>query len=367
MEKNFGFIQRFAFALIIIVLSYLVLTEAKQILYPIVLALLLAYLLFPAADFFEKKLKIPRVLSILLALLIGISILGGLANLFVLQIRVFVKDFPDLKNQAIANLQALQGFIDTKFHISAEEQEKWFQEQVANLFDRSNEILKSIFKSAGGTIEALLFIPIFSFFMLFYRERGRNFVLKLASTRDSKLTEDLLSQISKVTIKYIAGVLTVVIILSIFHSIALSIIGVKYAIPLAIMAATFSFIPYFGTLISGLLPLTFSLILSQSPYEPLFIIIYFVFITFIDHNILTPTITGGNVSLNPLATIIGLIVAADIWGIPGMIIIVPTLATIKIICDNIEGLEPYGYILGIEHHGMDLSKFLKFFRKKQKS
>ena len=95
-------------------------------------------------------------------------------------------------------------------------------------------------------------------------------------------------------------------------------------------------------------PLTFSLILTNNPYEPMWIVIYYIIIIAIENNILTPTITGGSVHLNPLVTILGLILAATIWGIPGMILIIPTLGVIKIICDNIEGLEPYGYILGID-------------------
>jgi len=225
-------------------------------------------------------------------------------------------------------------------------------------------ILSNIAKGASGTIEAMLFIPIFTFFMLFFRDRGKIFVLKLAEKGNSKLTETVLEKISKVTIKYIVGLMTVVLILGVSHSIALSIIGVKYAIPLAILAALFSFIPYFGTLVSALVPITFSLILSPNPYQPLFIVIYFIIITFVDHNILTPSITGGNVNLNPLATIIGLIISAHIWGIPGMIIIVPTLAVIKIVCDSVDGLEPYGYILGVKEHGFDFGKIKRIFKKK---
>ena len=359
MGKKTLILQKWAYSLIIIVLGYLILTEAKKILEPIALGLLLSYLLFPIVKFFERKLKMPRAISILLALLIGLAVLGGIANLFFLQIKVFIKDFPTFKTQAIANLQSWQHFIENKFHYSVEEQEIWLQNQISSLIDKSGKLLKEILKGSIDTAEIIIFTPIFSFFMLFYRERGENFVLQIAEEKNSKLTEKLLEQISKVTIKYIVGLITVVTILAIFHSIALSIIGVRYAVPLALMAAVFSFIPYFGTLISGLLPFTFSLVFSSNPYEPLFVLIYYIFITFIDHNFLTPTITGGNVSLNPLVTIVGLIIASFIWGIAGMIIVVPVLAVIKIIFDNVNGLEPYGYILGVEHHGIDLRRLFK--------
>lgn len=356
MKEKSNTIQKIAYFLVVLVISYVILKEMKQILYPIALALLFSYLLLPTVNFFEKKLKFPRALAIILGIFIGVLMIAGVLNLVFIQVRVFIQDFANFKVQAIDNLKNFQGFIDTKFNFTAEQQEIWLQEQITSLLDKSGEILKMLAKGATGTLEALVLIPIFAFFMLFFRDRGENFVLQLAKNKDSKLTKNLLNQISKVTVKYMGGVITVVIILAISHSIALSIIGVKYAIALALMAAVFSFIPYFGTIVSTIIPLSFSLVLSTNPYEPVFVIIYFFFITFIDHNILTPTITGGNVNLNPLVTIIGLVIAAEIWGIPGMIVVMPTLAIIKIICDNIEKLKPYGYILGVEHHGFDFKK-----------
>lgn len=363
MEKNFRILQRFAYVLMIIIMSYIILTKLKHILYPIALALLFSYLLYPLVSLFENKLRFPRTLAILLSILIGIAVFTGVANLFIIQVGVFIKDFPTFKDQAVENLLELQTLVETKFHFSVEEQEIWLQNQLDLIFDTSGAFLKKMAKGATLTLETILFIPIFSFFMLFFRDRGKTFILKLAKVRNSKLTEDLLQQISKVTIKYMVGVITVVAILSITHSIALSIIGVKYAIVLGLMAAVLSFIPYFGTMVSTIIPLSFSLILSSHPYEPLFVVIYFVVITFIDHNILTPTITGGNVNLNPLVTIISLVIAAEVWGITGMIIVVPTIAIIKIICDNVEGLEPYGYILGITKHGVDFKKIKKTLKK----
>ena len=364
MENNSYSIQKIAYGLIVLVIGFFILTEMKQILYPIALAMLFSYLLLPLVNFLEKKIKFPRVLAIVLYLLIGVVIFSGIINLLALQIRVFIKDFADFKIQAIQNLQNLQNFIDIKFNFSAEQQELWLQEQVTLILDKSGDILKTLAKGATGTIEALIFIPIFTFFMLFFRDRGESFILQLAKKNKKDLTKNLLQQISKVIVKYMGGVITVVIILAISHSIVLSIIGVKYAIALALVAAILSFIPYFGTIVSTIIPLSFSLILSTNPYEPFFVIIYFLIITFIDHNILTPTITGGNVNLNPLVTILGLILAAEIWGIPGMIVIMPTLAVLKIICDNIDSLKPYGYILGIEQHGFDFSKLKKRIKNK---
>jgi predicted PurR-regulated permease PerM len=152
--------------------------------------------------------------------------------------------------------------------------------------------------------------------------------------------------------------------LAIIHSTVLSIIGIKYAVVLGIIAACFSFIPYFGTIVSGVLPVAFTLFAEENPYLAIAVLAYYVIISLIDHNILTPSIVGGNVHLNPFITILSIIVGAMIWGIPGMIIVVPVMAVVKIICDNVEDLKPVGYILGVDKGGLSIRKIANFFLNK---
>lgn len=360
MDQSLKRILKITLTTLLFIMVFFVLIVGKKFLYPLALAVLLSYLLYPAVSLLENKLKIPRLLAILLSIIIGLGLLFAFGEIFLIQIRVFIKDFPAIKEQALQNASYVQEFIASTFNFTVEEQQDWLKIQLANLLDSSNKFFSNIFKTMTGTIGRLVFIPIFAFFMLFYRDRAKLFILKI-SDKNKKFSEQLLEQISKVTIKYMTGVLTVVAILAVSHSIALSIIGVKYAIFLGIVAACISIIPYFGTLASTLVPLTFSLILTNNPYEPLWIIAYYLVANSVENNILTPTITGGNVNLNPLVTILGLILGAMIWGIPGMIIVIPVLGVIKIICDNVEGLEPYGFILGIDN------KPKKFINKKKKN
>jgi len=364
MNPRQSFLSRVTLLLLFSVLFVYVLTVGKQILYPIVMAILFSYFIFPVVNFFEKKLRFPKALSAFTGILLSGAFIYGVGSLIASQIKVFTADFPVLKEHAIANIDSFQNFISEKFGFAIDEQEVWIKEKIDAFFESSGKTLQNIITHAAVTLEALIFIPIFSFFMLSYRERGKNFIFQLAKKQNGELTEKLLNQISKVTVKYVTGVLIVVFILAISHSVALSIIGVKYAIILGIMSALISIIPYFGTFVSGLVPFLITAVTMNNPYILLFIVIYYWAIIIIDHNILTPMIVGGNVSLNPLITILGIIIAANIWAIPGMIVIVPILAIIKIICDNVERLKPWGYLLGDNQHGMSFDKIKKIFTKK---
>jgi predicted PurR-regulated permease PerM len=62
--------------------------------------------------------------------------------------------------------------------------------------------------------------------------------------------------------------------------------------------------------------------------------------------VLEPLILGHQVKINPLFTIIALIIGDLLWGIPGIILAIPLTAIFKIICDHIEPLKPYGFLIG---------------------
>jgi predicted PurR-regulated permease PerM len=72
----------------------------------------------------------------------------------------------------------------------------------------------------------------------------------------------------------------------------------------------------------------------------------FTVVQFLEGNFITPNIVGSKVSVNPLAAIIALILGGMLWGPAGMILSIPFTAILKVILDNIEPLEPFGFLLG---------------------
>ena len=169
----------------------------------------------------------------------------------------------------------------------------------------------------------------------------------LTSKTNHEKTKLVLEQISSITQKYVGGVVTVVLILCVLNSIGLLIIGVKYALMFGILSALMNLIPYFGTLVGGAIPLIYTL-LSDTPEKAIGVAILFFIIQFTENNILTPNITGGAVQINPFFTILGLVVGAMVWGIPGMLMAVPIMGTLKIVFENIDEMHPYAYLMGAD-------------------
>ncbi len=339
---------------------------AKSFFAPLALAILFAYLLFPIANFFETRLRIPRILSILLTIILAIVLLG--AGFFVIykQLEILVSDFPTLKRKALHNIDAIASFIEMKFGVSQDSQKTWAKESISRAFDNGNIHLAEIFGSTTGSIGRIVILPVFIFFMLYYRDKAYEFILKVTKEEKKALIVKILEQISHVTKHYMGGVVVVVMILCVLNSIGLYIVGLDYAIMLGIIAAVCNFIPYFGTILGFSFPLVFALLTADSPRYTIGVIILFFIVQFTENNILTPNIVGGNVKLNPFIIILSLIVGAMVWGIAGMLVVVPLMAVIRIICENVDNLKPYAFLLGVEgteKHSVTFGKIKGLFYK----
>jgi predicted PurR-regulated permease PerM len=78
------------------------------------------------------------------------------------------------------------------------------------------------------------------------------------------------------------------------------------------------------------------------------ILVTYATIQFLQTYLLEPLVVGAEVNINPLFTIVGLVLGEMVWGIPGMVLAIPVMGITKIVCDNVEELRPFGYLLGRE-------------------
>jgi predicted PurR-regulated permease PerM len=91
-------------------------------------------------------------------------------------------------------------------------------------------------------------------------------------------------------------------------------------------------------------------------------------VQFIQGWILEPIIVGSQVKVNPLFTIIALIIGELVWGIPGIFLAIPLIAMFKIVCDHVEQLKPYGFLIGeiaTEKKATSVTKTIKHWFKKK--
>lgn len=367
-EKRYLLAQRMTYTLLAIILFLYGLIAVRNFLYPIAFGFLLAYLLFPIANWLEKR-GIPRILANFITIIAVLSVLVSLILLAYSQVAPIAGEFPKLIDTGIQNMSDMLARIGEYFGFDRSETSKLIRDQTSTIIASGGEYFQDIFSSTASTIVALGLLPVYIFLFLYYRTKFAYFLLKIAGPSRRKETIDILREISKVSARYMGGVIAVVTVLCFLNSLGLWIIGMKFAIALGIVSAFFNFIPYFGTLLGGLVPFLFALLVENNPGLAFRVVILFIIIQFIENNILTPNIVGGNVKVNPFFIITGLVAASIIWGIPGMLLIVPFLAIVRIVFSHIDSMRPYAFLLGEEgtaKHSITMSKIKNLWPRAKK-
>jgi predicted PurR-regulated permease PerM len=362
-EKRFFLARKMTYVLLSIILFIYALIQVRNFLYPIAFGFVLSYLLYPIASRLEKK-GFPRILANLVTIFGGLIFLSGILLLAYITISPMAGDLPKLLKTGIENLSDIVARIGGFFGFNGDEARDMIQGQASSAIESGSYYFQTVFTATTNTIVAFGLMPVYIFLFLYYRTKFMYFLLKSTGRSNRKQVIVILREISTVTVRYMAGILLVVFSLCIINSLGLYIIGVKYAIALGVASALFNLIPYFGTLIGGLVPFLFAFLVQGDLALAFRVVILFIIIQFMENNILTPNIVGSKVKINPFFIITGLVAASMIWGIPGMLLVVPFLAITRIVFSHLDFMRPYAFLLGEEgtsKHSIQMSKVKRFF------
>lgn len=363
-ELKQSLIIRLSFSLLLLILAFYILVEFKFYLAPLTLGVLFAYLLFPIANFFEKR-GVARIIANLIAIIIGLTIIYGVGFFIFKQFKVFLSDLPALKQHASSNINRMFGVIERSFEIQTGELRIELIKLIQDFFESPGKIWQNAFGATFNTLFTVFIMPVYIFFLLYYRDKFRQFILMLVPTNRHAVAERIIDDVNTVTIRYMTGMFIVVSILVVVNSIGFLIIGLNYAIMLGALAAIMNFIPYYGTIIGYSFPLLFAFFIMDSPYYAFWVLIQFIIVQFSENNILTPNIVGSHVNVNPFMIILAITLGGVVWGIPGMFIAVPVVTVMRVLGENIDELSPLGFILGqsgTEEHAINTDKIKRFFR-----
>lgn len=320
-----------------------------DVLMPFIVGLLIAYLLYipcrKLESFYRKTKKLKfiqkraRGLSILTVYLIAIIILGIGIN-FLMPIiassiidlvsniqgyyntlMVNIENLPDdsiLNNEMVLDIiQSIQN-IDLKQYIN---------------IDKIAEYAKGVINVAGGIIDFFVAI-IVSIYLLLQRREIMEFFKKLGRAMFKEKTYHnfgkYFDRTNNIFFNFLAGQFLDGIIIGIITSIAMSIIGVKYAVLLGFMIGIFNLIPYFGAIIAVAIAALITL-LTGGLGQCLIMVIVVIILQQIDANIINPKILGNSLKISPLLVIFAVPVGGAYFGFWGMFLSVPIVAVIKLL------------------------------------
>jgi len=344
LNKNPLYIK-FTYILLLIILFFFAIIQAKEFLYPIVLGVLFGYLVYPISNFLEKK-GLPRIAASLIGIAFFVFIVGFAIMALYNQAGNVLDNMPVYKLKALANIDTMESFIEEEFGVADLRITEFLRSRIKNLFEAGNERMNHLFSNITGALFSLAILPVYMFLFLYYRTKLAYFILKMVIKENRGDAVKVLDRFSTVVPRYMGGVSTVVLIVMILNSTGLYLLGLENAIVFGIVSGAFAFIPYFGVLIGGSISFMFALLTGDSPFLAVQIGIFYLLVNTTENNILTPNIIGSSLRLNPMVIILGIIGAGMVWGLPGMFSIVPLLAMFNIMSESIPRLHPYSFMMG---------------------
>ncbi|WP_309609959.1 AI-2E family transporter [Flavobacterium sp.] len=327
--------------LLLIFLIFSALYFAKQFLMPLFIGGILATLFLPFSKWMESK-KIPRSLAVFFCLLALLLTIALLISVLGWKMSELFTDIDMIKEKAIQKSQEIQTYIFNNLNISIKEQDAILKSEKPSV----SNIMEMMFGSIAYVFSTLILVLVYYVFLLYYRTHIRNFFLKVSARSEREEMEQMIDRSTHISQQYLLGLLKMIVCLWIMYGIGFSIIGVENAIFFAILCGILEIVPFVGNIIGTTITVLVTSINGGDTTLLIGIIATYGIVQFIQGWVLEPLIVGAQVKINALFTIIALIIGELIWGIPGIILAIPLTAIFKIMCDHIESLKPYGFLIG---------------------
>ena len=334
------FYFRVSMILFMLLLICIFLYFGSDIIVPFALAVLLAILLIPLNVYIEKK-GLSRINAIVLSLGLACIIIGGIIYFLSTQLLAFLEDIPEIKKRINALILSVQKWLQARFHISIREQTSYLNSAGAS----GPGVIGNTFLSLKDTFLVLTLLPIYTFLILYYRDMLKKFLIDIFKDENRERVEDVLRESRGVIQNYMVGLMIEMGIVALINFGGFFLIGIKYPIFLAVLAAVLNLIPYIGMLIASIFVTIITLTSSPNTADALWALVWLFVVQFFDNNIIMPKVVGSKVKINALITILGVLIGGALCGIPGTFLSIPGIAILKVIFERVDELKPWGMLL----------------------
>ncbi len=316
----------------------------KILFIPLFFGLFIAIVLYPVCKWLEGK-GWPKSLAITVSLLIVTLLIAVLILLLMLQLKAFSEDLPELQSKLNPAVQQMQQWVWEQFGISIATQAQWIENVPLNFGNNAATFLQGTLTTTVNTFFILFMVPVYTALFLYRRKTFVRFLELIVGEKYKPLLYSILHKTTHTYYKYIKGMILVYLIVGILNSIGLLAIGVKHAVLFGMLTAIMTIVPYVGIVISALLPISVAWITTGTIWAPLGVVAVFMFVQYLEANVIFPYIVGAQLNVNTWATLISIIIGGIIWGVSGMILFIPFVAIMKIVTDYIEDWKPLKVLL----------------------
>jgi len=324
-----GAIIKIILIFLVVYLLYLV----RDILAILFVSLILASAIDPWVDWMQRK-KIPRGVGVLVIYSVLFAFVSLVIYLIIppiaKEISELASNFPKILDKMMAGFSALKEYTDQRGILS-------------NVKDGLGTISSGLQSAAGGVFSTVtgIFGGIFSFFLVlvltFYMVVEENaiktLIFSIAPSEHQPYVMRLVNRMQRKIGMWLRGQLILSLVIFVLTYIGLSILGVKYALVLALIAGLTESIPYLGPMLAAI-PAVF-LAFTQAPMLALFVAILYYVIQLTENNILVPKVMEKAVGLNPIVSIAVLLIGFQLAGIVGAILSIPVATAVSVFVKDV--------------------------------
>lgn len=356
------FYLKFSLSLLSVGLIMLAIFLGQDIIVPLALAGLMAVLLRPVEGWL-MKLGIPKLMAISLAVLFAVLIASAVAVLLSMQLADFSDEWPKLKRNIDLFYRDARRWIRREYSVSYRQQAEYLKNAQTKTLEnfQAPETLGVV----TGPLGTLILIPIYTFLLLYYRTMLMHFTVVLFAEKHKGKVLEAMGEIKSIIQSYMVGLLLETTAVAILNSVGLLILNVQYAMLLGIMAAILNLVPYIGGLVATALAVMVTFISHPEVDVLLGVVGVFIAVQIIDNNFLVPFIVGSKVRINALVSIVGVLIGGALAGLSGMFLSIPAIAMMKVIFDRVDGLKPWGILLGDQTPEQANNNLFRFVNRKK--
>jgi predicted PurR-regulated permease PerM len=344
--------SRIGLNVLILLGAIVALRLGESIFIPLVIALLLATILWSSANrlhsFYRLPWSIACVVSVTVLVLINFVVVGG----FVLAVPQLVQEVGDpIKQQYLYDdiRKRVEKFspkmVEDNFPERAEDSQFF-----TTLRKTVSEYLPQGLLRATGLVTYWLWsFVLIMFILLFLLLEGRMLTRRVTeifgpSQEVQTKVAETMTQITDVVRSYLVWRTVINIGLAVVVGVVYQTMGLKQSWTWALFTAVLNYIPYLGPIIAGVPP-TLDAFVHQSAWHALGVIVFFTGVITVEGYLIVPVVMGRNMDLNATTVMLACMFWELVWGIPGLFLAMPLMAAMKSVCDHVPGWKPWANLM----------------------
>ncbi len=315
---------------------------ARGALFPFIISIVLAQLLYPSVVFLEDRMpgrrrspEAARIVSILLIYLAFVGIVAGILYLTIPPLfheaQELARTLPELYERSRATVESWSHEITERIPVELRTQ---LEEAVAGggdvLADAAQGVIGRTISGVSNAVTVVIglaVVPFFLFYLLKDREQVVGGLYTMLPPTGRKHTANVVLLVNEVVGSYVRAQLLSATIVGLLVFVGLTVLGIEFAAVLGLVAGLFGLIPIIGPLLGAIPGLLVAL--ARSPEQIIWVALVYLVVQLIENNLIAPRVQGGAVRLNPAIIMATLVLASEIAGLWGVIVAVPLVAATR--------------------------------------